>query len=310
MASPYNVTVRIQYPAGTALADIKVTVRQNATNESYSKNTNSDGDAIFNLGSTTEFPSGWTIGDSFTIIVLYQGYEAYYSHAIATGEGGYAKTIVLSAVPSAPSLKLFRPQEFLDTLNLKIYEDDAVNGVKLQQLTLVGESVETELEEDCNTKFDNNLGNYYTQTDYFDDISDYRVFSPTKRPIVSITSLHYNTSREGSADSWSTDSLVENTDFTLNPDTNSIRISRTTNEAPEDDRKRGWRLIYTYGRLSVPADIKLLAIYETAVRLGLSAVVKSKIGGHDNDSEDFNAWFNRYRNRIIQRYRNQSFENT
>lgn len=309
MATPYLVALTIEYPSGTALANITVTGRIESTNESYSLDTNSSGEVVFNLGSATQFPSGYSIGDIFSYVVAYTGYEAYGSKTIDT-LGGYTATVVLTAVPTAPSLRYFAPQEFLDFFNLKTYEDDAENGIKMQQLVKIGEMVEADIDEDCNTKFDNNSGSYYSQTDYLDDKADHRVFTPTKRPVQAITSLHYNTSRDGSADSWSTSSLTENTEYTLDPDTDQIRISDNSTTMPDSNRPRGWRFIYTYGRSSVPKDLKMVAIFDAAIRMGLATLIKAKLKGHDANAEDFMSWYSKYRMKVIEKYVYQTFINT
>ncbi len=310
--TPYIAAIQVEYPEGTALADVNVTLRQNATNESKTLTTNAQGQVIFQLAKTSDFPSGYTLGDTITAFVIYQGYEGSISHTIVAADGGgWSTTLVLTSLPSAPSLHLFTPQELLDTLNMDLEENDAENGVPIQQMIKMGEGAEKEVEEDCNTKFDDNDGSYYSQTDYFDDERYYRVFTPTKRPIQSITSFHYNTAREGSADSWNVTSLTENTEYTRSPYTDKIRIASDTNvNQPQPNRQRGWRLIYTYGRSSVPADIRLLAIYDTAIKMGYTAVVASKIGGKDITSEDFERFYMNYRNKIITRYKKHTFVNT
>lgn len=311
--TPFIVAIKVEYPEDTVLADVRVTLRQNATNEPKELNTNAQGQVQFQLAKTSDFPSGYTLGDTITAFVIYQGYEGSISHTIAAADGGgWSTTLILTALPSAPSLHLFTPQEFLDTLNMDLEENDAENGVPIQQMVKIGEGAEKEIEGDCNTVFDDNDGSYYTQTDYFDDVRNYRVFTPTKRPVVSITSFHYNTSRDGVADSWSSTSMTENTEYTRSPYTDKIRIALDTNvNQPQPNRPRGWRLIYTYGRSSVPSDIKLLAIYDTAIKMGYTAVVASKIGGKDITSEDFDRFYwTNYRNKIITRYKKNTFVNT
>ncbi len=303
--TPFIVAIQVEQPAGTIRPDIEVTLRQNATNEPKSLNTNAQGQVQFQLAKTSDFPSGYTLGDTITAFVIYQGYEGSIDHKIVAADGGgWSTTLVLTDLPSAPSLHLFTPQEFLDALNMPLSEDDAENGVPIQQMVKIGEGAEKEIEGDCNTVFDNNSGDYYTQTDYFDDVAHHRVFTPRKRPIKAITSLNYNTARSGVADSWNATSLTENTEYTRSPDTDKIRMSDNNTLNPQGNRPRGWRLIYTYGRDSVPGDIKLLAIYDTAIKMGYTAVVSAKIGGKDITSEDFERfyWMN-YRNRIITRYK-------
>src|SRR3990167_2476171 len=113
MSTPYLIGLIIQYPSGTVLPNVQVTLRVESTNESHTETTNSSGEVTFNLGNSNDYPSGYQIGDVFTYYVIYQGFEAYASHTIAA-TGGYSTTVVLTAKATSPSLKLFTVQDFLD----------------------------------------------------------------------------------------------------------------------------------------------------------------------------------------------------
>ena len=70
IATPYLVNLIIQYPSGTALNNVNVTVRLESSNESRTETTNSSGEVAYNLGNTKEFPSGWQVGDVFSWVVI------------------------------------------------------------------------------------------------------------------------------------------------------------------------------------------------------------------------------------------------
>ena len=313
MASgPYNIPLIIQYPSGTALANVNVTVRIESTNESHTETTNSAGEVIFGLGNTGHYPSGWRIGDVFSYTVFYTGFEASGSNTI-TSIPFPATTVVLTAVPTAPTLRYYVPQEFLDYFNLKIYEDDKENGIKLQQLVKIGESVEGEIDTDCNSVFDDNNGSYYSHSEYFDTDKFNREVFLTKKPISSITNVYTTQATEDSApdytnntDSWT--SLTEGTDFIT--DLTTGRIVVTNSSFYPISRRWGLYAVYKYGRSSVPNDIKQLAIIETGIRMGLGAVTKAKIGDQNATSTDFMEWFNSYRMRIINKYQYKGISNT
>jgi len=308
MAGSYPVYGIVYDTDGTTpLASVTVTARNESTNKTISETTNTSGQYVLDLGNLT---GSWNNGDNITVYLKYQSAEKVVTFTIDTSTypGGYEQDLTLVTI-SVAQVKLFTAQNFLDFFELKTYETDAENGIKIDKLILTGQMAEKEIEEDCNYTFDDNDGSYYTQTDYFDDVADYRVFTPTKRPIYSITSLNYNVNRDGAADSWDTTGLTENTDYTKNPITDQIKISSGTSKMPSDDRPRGWKLVYTYGR-TVPADIKLLAMFDTAIKVGLGTLVKSKIGGHKSEAQDFMSWYAEYRLKVINRYRNQAFVNT
>jgi hypothetical protein len=313
MATPYVVGLTIQYPAGTNLANVNVTLRVESTNESYTQTTNSSGEAVFNLGNKNQFPSGYKIGDVFSWVVLYSGYEAYGSHTISSGEGGFTKTIVLTATPTAPTLKLFKPQEFLDYFNMKIYEDDQENGVKMQQLVKIGEMVERSIENDADTKFDDNNGNYYSATEHIDTDEFQQVYHVKHTPVISVNNL-YTTQNDqettpdypNNTTGWN--SLTEGTDYVIDLETGRIQI---VNESYFPiSRRWGLYVDYKYGRSSVPADIKELAIIETGLRLFGANFIKSKIAKFSDVSVGDLSWFAEYRNRIIGNYRSSEILNT
>lgn len=306
MANPYIVGLKVQYPAGTNLANVNITVRIESTNESRTQTTNSSGEANFNLGSTTEFPSGYQIGDVFSWVILYQGYEAYGSKTILANEGGYTKTIVLTAVPTAPSLVLFTPQEFLDYFNLKIYEDDQENGIKLQQLVKIGRGVEQAIENDCGTKFDSNNNSYYSFTELIDTNEWEDIYHISYVPIRTLTTVATTQNDEettpdytNNTTEWNT--LTNGTHYTYDVTTGRIQI--TSSSYRPLTRRNGLYVAGTYGRSAVPDDIKELAIVETGLRMKGASFIRARISDKFNANMADLSWFESYRRRIIEKYR-------
>lgn len=308
MATPYLINLTIQYPSGTNLNNVNATIRVESTNESYTKTTNSSGEVAFNLGNTKEFPSGYQVGDVFSWVILYQGYEAYGSHTIIV-EGGFKKTIILIAVVTAPSLKIFTVQDFLDFFEAKIYEDDNENGIKAQQIIKIGRGMEVGIENDTRMTFDNNSGSYYEQTEYIDTDKNIDEYFVKKLPVNSVTNLYTTQNDEettpdytNNATEWN--SLTENTDYFIDKGNESTgRLMITNSSYTPISRLRGIYVVYRYGRTSVPSDIKMLAIIETGLRLLGATFIKDrfkKISGIDlPDMVAFMQW----RRQIISSYK-------
>ena len=309
MATPYLVNLTIQYPSGTALANVNVIVRLESTNESNTKTTNSSGEVAFNLGNTKEFPSGWQVGDVFSYVVLYQGFEAYGSKTILAQEGGYKKTIVLIAVVTAPSLKIFTVQEFLDIFNMKISEDDAENGIATQRIVKTGRMVEVNIENDTNFIFDSNNGSYYEQTEYIDTNKNLDVYHLSKLPVRAITNLYTTQNDESATPDYPNNTaewtaLTENTDYFVDKgDEGDGRVMIVTASYQPITRLRGIYVVYTYGRTSVPSDIKLLAILETGLRLLGANAIKNWINDKSDATIPDLASFTQWRRNIISAYK-------
>ena len=308
MASPYLVGLKIQYPSGTNLANVNVVLRVESTNESRTETTNSAGEVSFNLGNAKHFPSGWQVGDVFSWVVLYQGFEAYGSRTIIV-EGGYSTIVVLVAVVAAPSLKIFTVQEFLDMFNMKIIEDDAENGIAAQRIVKVGRMVEVNIENDTNFIFDSNNGSYYEQTEYIDTNKDIDVYHLSKLPVNSITNLYTTQNDEettpdytNNATEWT--ALTENTNYFVDKgNEGSGRVMIVTGVYKPISRLRGLYVVYRYGRTSVPSDIKLLAIFETGLRLLGANFLKNWINDKtDANLPDLNS-FTQWRRNIISAYK-------
>ncbi|KKM32388.1 hypothetical protein LCGC14_1565790 [marine sediment metagenome] len=301
MASPYSVALKIQYPSGTNLNNVNVTVRNEATNESKTLATNSSGEVMFNLGQASQFPSGWAVGHIFSYIVSYTAFEFSGSHTIVSGKATFTRTVVLISVPTAPSLRLFKPQEFLDFFNLKIYEDDQANGIKMQQLVRIGEGVELGIENNVDTKFDST----YTFTELIDTNGHDDIYLISKIPILSLTTVATTQNDEGTTPDYDNNiaewtSLTDGTDYTYNAETGRLQI--TNGSYMPITRKNGLYVAGTYGRTTVPVDIKTLAILETGLMMLGASFIKATLPEFaDVDTKNL-TWFKNYRTAVLGHY--------
>ena len=120
MPNPYVVLVRVYDSSSVALGSINVTGRVNSTNERHTLTTNSNGEVVFNLGDLSQFPSGFTVGDTFSYSVIYTSQEGQGSFTIDSG-GGKQVTLTLTDLGEAPTLRYFTPQDFYTYFNVPIF---------------------------------------------------------------------------------------------------------------------------------------------------------------------------------------------
>lgn len=309
MATPYLIGLTIEQPENTKLNNVNVTVRLESTNEFKTKTTNSSGEVAFNLGNSKDFPSGWLVGDSFSIVVLYRGFEAYVTHTIPTQEGGFKKTIVLVSVPTAPSLVIYKPQEFLDYFNVVTTETDAENGVSMKQIILIGSGVEQQIENITNQVFDDNTSDFYSQTEFMDTDKSEDIYFARKLPVNSVTTLHTTQNDEettpdfdNNSSEW--DSLTEGTDYFIDKgDEGTGRIQITNASFQPITRKNGLRLVSLQGRTSVPDDIKILALIWTGLQMSGSTFTRDKIKKISDAAIGDIASFETYKMKVLGNYR-------
>lgn len=230
VSSPHIIGLTVKDSDGAALSNVQVSCRVESTNESVSKNTGSDGKVVFNLGSSSDFPSGYNAGDVVSFYSLYQGFGNSFSYAVpAVGSevsvsddqgvsigtasfAGLQGSFLVNVTVSSPSLRYFTVQEFLDYFNLKDLNSDSENGVKVQRVVSVGESVEAGIDADTNSKFDSNSGSFYSPGDveggespeYLDvKRDDQRDFFLRFKPVQSLSRFEVTSLSEGSVlDDW------------------------------------------------------------------------------------------------------------
>ena len=324
-----GLTVRI---SSVATANLNVTCRNEATDQSKAQNTSSDGKTIFNLGSTKDFSKGWNVGDKVSVVSIYQSNEQKFSFTIpASGVtvsikdasasdvgsfiGGTGMTngfLDLVSAPSIPSLRYFTAQEFLDFYNLKTKEVDAENGIEILQLTRIGQQIENEIDALTNTKFDDNDGSFYSSSIMEGGVSpelhDVRHANQQDYfmkfiPISSVTTFQKNNNAEGATTDFETLTAANN-DIAIDTVTGRIRII-DSGEIPAIGAGHV-KVTYLFGRATTPQDIKELAIMMTGRRMVQAAFIRSRILKLDDPEGGDVLDFTNFRDRILKKYKNQT----
>ena len=132
----------------TAKASLKVTIRNERTNESISMDTNSSGQYALDCGN---FTSGYANGDIITIFTLYSNYEDYESHTIIAG-GGHTQNLTLELVPASENLRYFTVQDFYDYFSFNV-GDEGIPSTN--DVVKIGLGCEAEIDTKCNTVWSN-----------------------------------------------------------------------------------------------------------------------------------------------------------
>lgn len=288
----------------TALASVKVTIRNERTNETLSDTTDSAGAYTLDCANLA---SQYANGDTISIFVIYTTYEDYEERVIDVDDGGLTVNLTLTAVPASDSLKYFTVQSFFDYFNLTAGDE----GVPLtNQIVSTGTMVEADIDDICQSEFSTST----TITQEYHDVEDFQDdWFLEKTPVLSVTTLQVNTAEDGTADSWVT--LTEAAyQFEISLDTGRIRLTgkvddETTPAYPESGIKQ-MRVTYTYGKTSVPGDIKQLAILMTAAEFAKAAVGRALFRGQDSFKTDHYNVFDKKIDKILAKYRKIDMFNT
>jgi len=277
---PFTLGITVYDVNAAAKADVQVTVRNESSNDTASADTGSDGKAVFQLANVDVWKDGWKPGNICSYYVLYSGYEASGSFTL-TDIGGAMKTLTLAALPTAPSLRYFTVQEFLDHYNLVQYDDDNENGIKPEVIVKVGQSIESDIDDETNRRWDNNNGSYYTATQEYHNadgspstwpssigaanLSSQHTFFTKNTPIQSLTTFQVNKNAPNATADWTT----------LTADDNELKVKNSIGRIEIVDSsdypaagKDQVRITYQYGESSVPSNIRLLAILMTGRAFG------------------------------------------
>jgi len=301
---PFVINGTVYDTSSTALANVKVTLRNERTNETINQNTNSSGQYVLDCANLT---GGWSDGDTITVYVIYTNYEDYEEYVIVESDGGKELDLTLVAVPAADTLKYFTVQDFFDFFNLTSGNE----GVPLtNQIVEIGTMIEKEIDETCQSEFSTTT----TVTQEYHDAKDFQKdWFLEKTPVLSVTTLEVNTAEDGNATSWVT--LTEASyQFEVNLDTGRIRLTGTVGDAttpvyPEPGTRQ-MRVTYTYGRTAVPKDIKKLAILMTARDLLQGAVGRAFMRGQDTFTSTQFTVYDSQIERILARHRKVEMINT
>lgn len=131
----------------TALASIKITARNERTNEAISNDTNSSGEYSLDAAN---FTSGYSDDDIVTLYVIYTNKEGYEEHTIVAGQGGANIDLTLVEVPASDQLRYFTVQDFFDFHHFTIGGE---NVPLTNEVVAVGVGVEEEIDNMCSTRF-------------------------------------------------------------------------------------------------------------------------------------------------------------
>ncbi len=198
--TPNLIGVTVKDTDGTTvLENIQVRIRNENTNETPSAShfTDSAGQVFFQLANKSILESGWTVGDILSISVSYQNTEKVISITLEDN-GGSLHTLVLVALPVAPSLKLFTVQEFLDYHGLETDDVDTQNGIKPETIVKMGEGIEKNIERITNRTWDDNSGsNYQISNELYEARLTQKIWFTKKTPIVSIQRFEVNVNLPG-----------------------------------------------------------------------------------------------------------------
>jgi len=258
----------------TALSSVTVRLRNNDSNELLTLVTDSAGQVIFNLGNLS---LGWTRGDTITVFVVYQIFEAYETFTTPSTGGGTTLSLTLATVSTPTQLRYFTPDEFLRFFRFKSYDDDSERGLKVMEIVQVGIGVEAEIDQMTEGTWDDNDGNYHTATLEYHDVPDYwtqETFLDHK-PVSSVTTVQVNTVSDGSAENWIT--LTATTDYETDLNTGCLTLHASTFSPAKGVRQV--RVTYKYG-VATPNDIKTLAILMTGKKFLLGGLVRNNALGH------------------------------
>jgi len=237
--SPHVFGIQVYDTDGTtALANVKVSIRNETSNDTSSGNTNASGQIVFNLANSSIFTDGWTTGDRISYFVLYQGFEAKES-VLVQDTGGTQVTLDLAAATVAPSLRYFTVSDFLDYFQVSAFDEDNANGIKPQTIVKVGQMVEKRIDNLTYRKWDNNAGSYYSNSEELHTAKTrQRVFWLKNTPVFSISRFEVNVGLPSQAEEWFNimylllDACDATTDWSASTD-GVIALNTTNNQVNE-----------------------------------------------------------------------------
>ena len=277
----HTVTVTVYQSDGTtARASAAVTVTNETNSENMTVDTDSTGIAIFNLANLT---TQWLGTDIITVRAAYSGSDA--SDQFYPSGGTTTISLTLATATTTASLKYFNTTDFYTTFGLSNYTDDSTNGIRETRITEIGAGVEAEIDNMFNTVFDDNDGDYYSVTDEYHDAKEFQdTWYLKKVPVISLTNFEVNGAYPDYAEDWDdlADTDVHN-DYDLDTDLDIGRVKITDSLDYPPPGNRQVKATYTYGRASVPADIKWLAMLMTIRRLAGSTLSRVTASGIENE---------------------------
>ena len=193
MASlPYTLYGTVYDTDGTTvLASIKVTARNERSNETITTSSASNGQYSLNAAN---FTSGYADGDIISVFVIYSNYEDYEEHVIVETSGGALINLVLVEIPASDQLRYFSVQDFFDFHGLTVGEENAPSS---KEVAKVGIMVEGEIDEKCGTRF--NDGSIEVELDDCDSTTGWNGSTDAVAVAVTTTAGEFKT-RTGALD--------------------------------------------------------------------------------------------------------------
>lgn len=290
-----------------AVDTITVKCRNETTNEVGTTRTDSNGLYMFDLSDSNLFPSGWTDGQQITIYTIYSNFEGQETITIAVPLYGYEQNIALSAVIDSELIDYCSVQDVYDELDAKTTTDiSAERIVKAVQRAEGLIDIKTGTFFTTSTRTDEvHTGDRYSldiSPDYLDTVAststlrrdswgsivNNRVKTDFK-PIVSVTSLSYNTAGPTETDSWTvlTEQEGSGGGFYLEDADAGIIDFLTTYPRLG---KRSWKITYVTGYDRTSTDRKVTSILKAVERLTIllasKAIITTKSTGSMFDSSN------------------------
>ena len=147
-AFPYIVQGTLFNTDGvTAIANVRVYLRNERTNETINQNTIAGG--LFALD-CANFPSAYAESDIVTLFVIYQNLEDSEEHTIVQDQGGVTINLTLVLVPASDTLRYFTVQDFFDFHHLT---PGAADVPLTKEVVMIGTQAEEEIDRICSTRF-------------------------------------------------------------------------------------------------------------------------------------------------------------
>ena len=275
MANLPSYVVNVEVTLSSVVqANVQISLRNERTGNSSNLISDSSGNVTFDAANIS---GGVASSDVLTAFCFYTNYEASVQHT--TTEGGVSLSLVLVAVPASGALRYFTVQEYYESFGYPLNNNNT-ELISSTQIVRVGVMMENQIDVELNSKFDDNDGSYYTQTEYLDTNERNDMYFVTKAPIISVSSLQTTQSSENSAPDISTGTwtaLTNGTNYKIDLQTGRVMV--ITDQYKPITRRNGFYASYTYGRASVPSEIKRLSILMTMEHFAMGNIAKNVVMG-------------------------------
>ena len=264
--TPFTISGTVYDTDGTTtLSNVRVRFRNERTGDTGHNDTNSDGDYALGLGGTN-----YEKGDTVTVFVIYTNFEKNTSFVVT--EGGIEINLTLATVPESDSLSYVTVQDFYDYFR---FDNSSTDVPTTSQIVKIIAGVEADIEVITSSKFDDNDGSYYSVSNEYHTVREnQKVFFTDKIPIVSVSAVGINNASDDTTESFE---ALSSTAYEIKEDIGMIRVLSDA-DIPEPG-KRQIRFSYTYGRSSIPNDIKQLVMLMAARIMARTRVFGALITG-------------------------------